>query len=128
MIKKVALYVAAAAALATAAGVCVVSLAYAIFALANIWLTAAASAAIVTLLFAATIALVALVLGRKANPKHVEPEPGPLDRLTALAREKPLIAAGAAVVGAFLLIRNPGMAATMAMGLLAPKPTPPRRR
>jgi cobalamin synthase len=125
LIKRIVFMTAAAAAFAAAAAVCVVALAYALFAVSRDYLNPAGSAAVVAAAFAVVLAIGGIALSMKGKPKPA-PEASPVERLVALAREKPLIAAAAAVAGAVVLVRNPGMVATLVMGLMAPKPD--RRR
>lgn len=116
---------AAAAAFAAAAGVCVVALAYALFAVSRDYLNPAGSAAVVAAAFAVLLAIGGVVLSMKSKPKPA-PEQSPVERLVDLAKQKPLMAAAVAVAGAVIAVRNPAMVATLAMGLMAPKPD--RRR
>jgi cobalamin synthase len=125
LIKRIVFMAAAAAAFAAAAGVCVVALAYALFAVARDYLSPAGSAAVVAAAFAVLIAVGGLVLSIRSRPKP-PPEQSPVERLVDLARQKPLMAAAVAVAGAVIAVRNPAMVATLVMGLLAPKPD--RRR
>ena len=126
MIQRIVTLTAAVAAIAAAAGVCVVALAYALFALVREWLTPAGSAAVVALVFAVIAVIIALIALGRTRPKP-KPEASPVERLVELARRKPLIAAAAVIGGSFLAIRNPGMVATLVMGLMAPKPDGRRR-
>ncbi|HEX3700007.1 MAG TPA: hypothetical protein VHV27_04970 [Phenylobacterium sp.] len=100
--------IAAVAALAAAAVVCVIALAFALYAalrdvIGPAWAAAAVAGA------AALIAIIAaLLLTRKAKPK---PVPGDQQNLTArlieLARERPLVAAGAMAAAVAVVVRNP---------------------
>jgi hypothetical protein len=125
LIKRIAFMAAAAAAFAAAAGVCVVAVAYAVFAICRDYLSPAGSAAVVAAAFAILLALAGVILSIKSRPKPV-PEQSPVERVVDLARQKPLMAAAVAVAGAVIAVRNPAMVATIVMGLLAPKPD--RRR
>ena len=116
---------AAGAAFASAAGVCVVALAYALIAVVRDYLSPAGSAAVVALAFAVLLAIGGLALSMKGKPKP-PPEASPVERMVDLARQKPLIAAAVAVAGAVIAVRTPAMVATLVMGLMAPKPD--RRR
>ncbi len=127
MIQRIVSLTAAVAAIAAAAGVCVVALAYALFALVREWLTPAGSAAVVALAFAVIAVIIALIALRKTRPKP-QPEASPVERLVELARQKPLLAAAGIIGASFIAVRNPGMVATLIMGLMAPKPDPRRRR
>jgi lysylphosphatidylglycerol synthetase-like protein (DUF2156 family) len=127
LIQRIVKLTAAVAAIAAAAGVCVVALAYALYAVVREWLTPAGSAAVVALAFAILAVIIALIaLGKtKAKP---EPEASPVERLVELARQKPLLAAAGILGASFIAVRNPGMVATLVMGLMAPKPDPRGRR
>ncbi len=127
MIRKLLFYVAAAAALATAAGALVVSLAYALFAYARDYVGPAGAAAVV----AGAVVLVFLILGlillAKAGMRRKPPEPVSLtEKLTEFVKDKPLAAAAAAVVGGFLAFRNP-LALAAILKMFA-EPKSPRRR
>ena len=127
MIQRIVSLTAAVAAIAAAAGVCVVALAYALYAVTREWLTPAGSAAVVALAFAVIAVTIALIALGKARPKP-QPEASPVGRLVELARQKPLLAAAGIIAASFIAVRNPGMVATLIMGLMAPKPDPRRRR
>jgi uncharacterized PurR-regulated membrane protein YhhQ (DUF165 family) len=127
LIQRIVSMAAAVASIAAAAGVCVVALSYALYAVMREWLTPAGSAAVVAAVFALLAVLIALVALRKARPKP-QPEASPVERLVELARQKPLIAAAGIIGASFIAVRNPGMVATLVMGLMAPKPDPRGRR
>ena len=116
----------AVAAIAAAAGVTVVALAYALFAVMRYWLTPAGSAAVVALAFAILAAVIAMVMLGKSKPKP-QPAQSPVERLVEIARQKPLLAAAGIIGASFIAVRNPGMVATLVMGLMAPKPDARRR-
>lgn len=127
MIKRIVTLSAAVAAIAAAAGVCVVALAYTLYAVAREWLTPAGSSAVVALAFALVAVIIAVVIMGKTRPKP-QPEASPVERLVELARQKPLLAAAGIIGASFIAVRNPGMVATLVMGLMAPKPDPRGRR
>lgn len=111
--RKAFLFAAAIAAVAAAAGVFVVSLAYALFALARDAVGPAGAAAIVAGAAALLFLIVGLLLAMKAGAKAKEPSVA--EKALAFARERPLIALAAALGGGFLALRNPS--ALMAVGL-----------
>lgn len=130
MIKKAVSLAAAIAALAAAAAVCVFAAAFALYALLRYTMTAAGAAAVVALVFAAIAALVGVIMLRKGNP--------PLDRrhqdqslttrLFDLARDKPVIAAAAAAVAGFVLLRNPNLATAAFTAAMAGRAKQAERR
>lgn len=114
------------AAVVTAAIVCVVAASFAVYALARAWLGPAGGAAVVVGVFALFAVIVAVLATRKATPK---PEPGAppdeavVDRLIGLAKEKPLIALGAAAAATAaavaVLVRNPALVTALVSAFLA---------
>jgi hypothetical protein len=126
LIQRIVSLTAAVAAIAAAAGVCVVALAYTLYAVVREWLTPAGSSAVVALAFAVVAVVIALIMSGKSRPKP-KADASPVERLVELARQKPLIAAAAVIAGSFIAVRNPGMVATLVMGLMAPKPDGRRR-
>jgi len=128
--KRVLGMMAAVAALATAAGVCVVALAYTLFAslrdqIGPAWAAAAVAGA------AAVLALIcAFLLTRKAKPpKPVKGDDQNLaGRLIDLARERPLVAAGAMAAALAVVIKNPRILTAVATAALASRTARPPRR
>jgi Na+/melibiose symporter-like transporter len=122
--------VAAIAAIAAAAVVVVVALAFALYAgvrdlVGPAWAAAAVAAA------AAVIALIlAFALTRKARPP--KPVKGDDQNLTArlidLARERPLVAAGAVAAAAAVVIRNPRVLTAMITAFFANRAVQPPAR
>lgn len=110
MIKKALSLVAAVAAMAAAAAVCVVAAAFALYALVRAYIGPAAGAAAVAVAFAVIAAILAFVSFRKVQPKPARREDQSLTaRLIELAREKPIIAAGAAAAAGLVILRNPSV-------------------
>lgn len=103
---------AAAAAAAASAMVCVVALAFGLYALLVPSLGRPGAAAIVAASAALLIALIAMILGRRPKRKPAKKASGgtakALDRALDLLGDKPLAAAVAALAAGFLAIRNPG--------------------
>jgi Na+/melibiose symporter-like transporter len=123
--------VAAIAAIAAAAVVVIVALAFALYAgvrdiVGPAWAAAAVAGA------AALIALIlAFALTRKARPpKPVKGDDQNLtSRLIDLARERPLVAAGAVAAAAAVVIKNPRVLTAMITAFFANRAAqPPRRR
>ena len=110
ILKKALSAVAAVAAMAAAAAVCVVAAAFALYALLRDYIGPAGAAAAIAVCAAILTAILAFVLFHKAQPRPLKPEEQNLTtRLFDLAREKPVIAAGAAVAAGLVLLRNPGV-------------------
>ena len=126
--KKIVAYAVAIAAIAAAAAVVVVALAFALSAAVRdlvgpAWAAAAVAGA------AAVIALIlALVLHRKAKPpKLVAGEPPSLmAKAIDLARERPIVALGAAAAVAAVMVRNPKILGAIVAAALAPRSPPPK--
>ena len=120
---------AAFAAIAAAAAVCVVALSFALYAAVRDLIGPAWGAAAV----AGAAALIALILAwlltRKARPKPVK---GDSDNLTAklveLARERPLVAVAAVGAAAAVVIKNPRILTAVITAAFAGRPqTPPKK-
>ena len=120
ILRKALSVVAAVAALAAAAAVCVVAAAFALYAVARDYLSPAGASAAIAVLAAILVALLFFFLLHKAQPRPLKREEENLTtRLVDLARDRPIIAAGAAVAAGLVLLRNPGvigaaLSATMA--------------
>jgi hypothetical protein len=119
---------AAVGAVAACAGVAVIAAAFALYALVREWLGEPAAAAVVALVFAIIAGAVTLVARRGVQggahrPRRGEPErePDPIERLIDLAKERPLIAAGAAAVAGMMALRNPLIVSTLISTLLKPR-------
>ena len=122
--KILQLFAAAGAALA-AAGVLVVALAFALYALmrdsAN--LSAAAAAAVVAGAVAAVFLILFAALAIKARSKPKEPPV--VERLKTIVRERPIMAAGAALAAGVFAVKNPKAILPLILAFLEPKT--PRR-
>jgi hypothetical protein len=129
ILKKALVYVAAVAAMAAAAGVCVVAAAYAIYAGLREYLNPAAASAVIALGAAIVAVILAFVTFRKAQPRPLRRDEENLTtRLFDLAREKPVIAAGAAVAAALVLVRNPGVVGAAVSAAMASRAREAGRR
>jgi uncharacterized PurR-regulated membrane protein YhhQ (DUF165 family) len=98
-------------ALAVSAGVVVVALAYALFALVRPYLGSAGAAAIVALAAAILIALIGVMLSLMARPpkrKKVEEPESFIDRVVEFVRARPVTAVAGALAAGLLAVRNPG--------------------
>lgn len=121
---------AAIAAVAAAAGVVVVAAAYAVFAVARIWLTSPGASAVVAVLFALVALMVAWLATRPVAPLRKAPpqeEASLVERLMILARERPLIALGAAAAGAVVLLRNPAVLTAIVSAFVAGSASKPEK-
>jgi hypothetical protein len=132
-LQKIMRLLAAAAAIAAAAVVVVVAASFALYAAMKPFVGPAWAAAIVAGAFALFAVLVAMSLSGKARPKAPPPEEqGLLPRLIELARERPMVALGAAAAGAVVLARNPKIVTTILSaaiaGRAAASKAPERRR
>jgi predicted permease len=128
ILRKALSLIVAISAMATAAAVCVIAAAFALYALLRDQLTPAGAAAVVALLAAALAAIIALaaLLKMRSRPQTREDE-SLVGRLIELARERPIIAAGAAAAAGFVLLRNPGLLITAAMAGRASRQRPSDR-
>lgn len=128
IVKKLVFGLAAAFALAAAAGVTVVAAAFALFAVLRDTLGPAGAAGVVAGVAALLIAIIALVLALMARGPTVKKgeDTSFASRALVLAREKPLLGAAALGAGAFLLAKNPKIASTIVATFLASRPQPKR--
>ena len=111
--RRLFLTLAAAAAFATSASICVVALAFTLYALVEPYVGRAGGAAIVAGVAALVIALGALFIGASARTKR-DRRPaaaaavgGVAERVLRFVREKPVVAISAALGAGFLAVRNP---------------------
>jgi hypothetical protein len=125
ILRKAILIACGVAALAAAAAVCVVALAFALYAaLLPAWgpaLAAAgvAGACVLLILLGALSAFVA------ANPPKLKSKAGSEDLVAkafVLAREKPIVAAAAILVAGAVALRNPKITATLVAAFMARPP------
>lgn len=131
-LKRILGLAAALAAIGAAAGVCVIALAVTLFALAKPGLGDAGAAAVVALVCAALAVLIAVIALRKASPPKARPgapsEPAaPMDRLVSLARQHPILAAGAGVMALVVLARNPAIVSAAVSALVSGRDRKPGR-
>lgn len=122
-----------------AAGTLVVALCFAIYAALRDALTPAGASAVVVLIAAAMMGAGALVLlrGGKSHPDHAHGKPAPhsgheapqtiVERALDLARDKPVIAAGAALAAGLLALRNPTLIGAV-IGAVTARASQPARR
>jgi len=132
--------VTAGAAVAAAVIVSVVAAASTVYALVLPQIGPAGAAAVVAVLFAAIAALVALIATRRAAPKRPDERDVPagldlrafglegldlgganlVERASEIIKERPVVAAGAAVAIGLIAFRNPELVTLLARSILAP--------
>ncbi|HZZ89189.1 MAG TPA: hypothetical protein VFE13_12745 [Caulobacteraceae bacterium] len=126
--RRLLFMLAGAMALAVSAGVFVVALAYALFALVEPYVGRAGAAGIVAGATAVFIGLVGLLLVNAAKPPKRKPGEAQsvVDRVMDFVRNKPVTALGGAVVAGILAIRNPSYLGAVVRAFLEGR-EPPRR-
>lgn len=109
--------------------VVVVAASFAVYAAARPFVGEAWAAAIVAGVFALVAVVVAWLATRKVAPKPLaKAEDAPLiDRLIVMAKERPLIALGAAAAGAVVLIRNPAVVTALVSAFMAGSASKPEK-
>lgn len=127
--RRILSFAAAVAAVAAAAAVVIVAASFAVYALAREWLGPAGGAAVVAGVFALVAVVVALVALRKAPvPRKAAPiEASPVDRAIQLAKQRPLIALGAAVAAGVVIIRNPSLVTALVSAFVAGNASKPEK-
>jgi hypothetical protein len=108
--RRLLFLLAAATMLAVSAGVIVIALAYALFALARPYVGPAGASAIVAGGAALLIALIGItfaIMGRKPKRKPDQPE-SVTDRVVEFVKTKPITSVVGAVAAGVMAIRNPG--------------------
>lgn len=116
--------------IAVAAAVCIVALAFALYATIRDVVGPAWGAASVAAAFALIALVAALVVTRKARPPKPAqgaPPESLAGKLIDLARERPLVAAGAAAAVVAVMVRNPKILAPIIAAAFASR-TPPARK
>ena len=129
MIQRIVRTLIAAAALAVAAGCAIVAACYALYALLKGPLEPSGAAAITAIVMAALALAIGLLFLGGSKKKHAEDDDdaghSPMALLQSrglqLVRAQPLIAAGAGLVAAYVLLRRPGLIALLASNLLGMK-------
>ena len=132
MIRRLFLGLAAAAAFAAAAAVLVFALAFALFALVEPYVGRAGAAAILAGVTALSIGLAAMFIGSlaRARPRKTSSSDtvwGMIERAVAFVREKPILAASAAIGAGFMAVRNPAYLGSVIRAFVEGKP-PPRQK
>ncbi len=114
MLQKAMMVAAALAAMAVAAGTCVIALAFALYALLRAPLGPAGAAASVAALCAVAIALAGFIAARGSEAKgdasaNDRESFGLMERLMELVRDKPLASTGVALAAGLMVMRNPAV-------------------
>jgi hypothetical protein len=118
--RKLLAMMAAIAAIAAAAVVVIIALSFALYAALRDTLGPAWAAAIVAGAFALVAVILSFFLTRKARPPPVRGDQQNLTaRLVDLARERPLVAAGAMAAAVAVVIRNPRILTAVATAVFA---------
>jgi hypothetical protein len=123
VIKRVLFAVVAVSALATAVGIVLVAGAFALFALLAPQLGEAGAAAVVAAVAAILVALAGLfaAVHAQGGPNHRHEEATLTERLVQMAKDRPMLAAGAALAAGIIALRNPQAAVSLATAFMAGK-------
>jgi membrane associated rhomboid family serine protease len=129
ILRRLLYFLTGAAALSVSAGVVVVALAYALYALVKPAVGPAGASGIVAGAAAVLIGLIGLVLTNMARPPKKKPgEPESIvDRIVDFVRSKPVTSLGAAIAAGILAVRNPGYLG-MALRSFVEGRQPPRKK
>jgi len=130
IVRRLLFMLAGASALAVSAGVIVVALAYALFALVKPYVGPAGGAAVVAGSAALLIGLIGLMLSMAARPPRRKPsEDGNIvERLMDFVKDKPITAIGGAIAAGVLAVRNPGYLGSVIRSFVEGRDAPKRRR
>ncbi len=131
MARRILLYLAATMAFAVSAGIVVVALAFALYALVKPYVGQAGAAAIVAGAAALLIALIGLILSNAGKPPKKKPgEPQTfMERIVEFVRDKPVVAIVGSVVAGLMAVRNPGYLGSVLRSFMEghEPPKPPKR-
>jgi hypothetical protein len=125
IVRRVLLALMAAATFSVATGVIVVALAFALYALLEPRLGRAGAAGAVALLTAVLIALAGMIMALAARGKRAKAAAisgGILERVIAFVRQKPIVAASAAIGAGLMAARNPKYLGEALRGFLDGEP------
>lgn len=127
--KRIVSLAAALGVVVAAAVVTVVAASFAIYAAARDAWGPAPAAALVAGLFAITAVLAAVLAVRRAAPsKSAAPPQSLADRAIGMAKDRPILALGAAAVVITVALRNPAVVNTLVNAFVAGATKPPARR
>ena len=119
MIGRIVSFVVALTAMAAAAGVVIVSAAFAFYAFLRGYIGPSGAAACVTLAAAIVLGILAFVMFGRAKGstpktrKAADGRGGLVDRVTDLLSDRPVVAASAAIAAGLLAWRNPTLVSTL---------------
>jgi uncharacterized membrane protein len=110
-------------ALSTGVAIAIIALAFALYFALEPPLGRAGAAAIVALAFIVVLLLIAILIAMRGKARRREDEDhGLIEKLLGIARERPLLAVGAAIAAGVLAVRNPAViAAVLAAFVQRPK-------
>jgi hypothetical protein len=129
VIRRICLGLAAGGAIFASAAVCLVALAFALYALVLPRIGPAGAAAVVAAAAAIAVSLAALIISLAARPSRIRKAAasGPLDRIAAFVRAQPVLAIAASLAAGFLAVRNPKYLGDTLRSFLAENPDRRRR-
>jgi hypothetical protein len=130
LIQRLLLCVAAVVAFAAAAAVAVFAAAFGLYALLVGRLGPAGAAGALVGAAALLMLLLALAAWIKSRPPRLargKPQGDPMERIVEMARERPIIAAGALVAAAMVAMRNPAITAMVFKSFFDSKKRPTAR-
>ena len=130
--RRLLFLLAGATALAVSAGIVVVALAFALYALAEPYVGRAGAAGIVALAAAILIGLLGFILAMSGRRRARKPKPGEpetiTDRIFDFVRSKPVTAIAGAVAAGILAVRNPGYLGSLIRAFVEGRDAPRGRR
>ncbi len=130
IVRRILLILAAAAAFAAAAAIFVAALAIALYAWLKGFVGPVGAAGGVALAAALLVGLIGLVVVLQvkgpAKRKGPPPKQGFAERIGEMVRERPIVAAGAAIAAAMVAIRNPALTAIVVKTFLDSQKRPPK--
>jgi hypothetical protein len=132
ILRRLLSFLAAATALSVSAGVIVVALAYAVFALVRPFWGPAGAAAVVAGFAALLIGVLGLVMANLAKGKpqrrRTAPEPESLiDAVVDFVRSKPVTAVAGGLAAALMSVRKPGYLGSLLRAFVEGREQPPKR-
>jgi hypothetical protein len=130
--RRLLFLLAGATALAVSAGIVVVALAFALYALAEPYVGRAGAAGIVALAAAILIGVLGFVLAMAGRSRPRKPKPGEpdtiTDRIFDFVRSKPVSSIAGAVAVGVLAVRNPGYLGSLVRAFVEGREGPRSRR
>ena len=131
ILRKIIVSLIAGSMLAVSAGVLVVSAAFAVFGVLKAWVGPPGAAALTALAAAILMGVVAVSFEAWAQSsksgKNPQNDQDLVQRLIAMAQERPILSAGALAGVVALAIRNPALVAIVVKAFLDPKSRPAKK-